>query len=284
MQYIIENFRNNFNFFLRNLIIFSRKNYFESPQDLSDIFENNEQENLYETLKNKYGTLLSQNATRRIFLLNLYYLNLFDKSFSKKTKDNVSVLDIGSKNWEYVKSEYVFFKSFINDFILNGIELDAYRMCSNFYNRYEIARFYIKGLQNVNYIQGDFVKHQQKYDYIIFADVLEHLYRPDLVLEKCKKTSINWLQKCKKMIIFALLRRVNNSVSTLNAQQHVNSNHWSHWCGKDGGCHRGCAALGLRHHQCRLAPGVQRHTHWHRSTHTRGTGPCASPLCAVQET
>ena len=26
-----------------------------------------------------------------------------------------------------------------------------------------------------------------KYDYIIFADVLEHLYRPDLVLEKCKK-------------------------------------------------------------------------------------------------
>ena len=168
MQYIIENFRNNFNFFLRNLIIFSRKNYFESPQDLSDIFENNEQENLYETLKNKYGTLLSQNATRRIFLLNLYYLNLFDKSFSKKTKDNVSVLDIGSKNWEYVKSEYVFFKSFINDFILNGIELDAYRMCSNFYNRYEIARFYIKGLQNVNYIQGDFVKHQQKYDYIIW--------------------------------------------------------------------------------------------------------------------
>lgn len=42
--------------------------------------------------------------------------------------------------------------------------------------------------------EGDIEKYiweerfaDKKYDYIIFADVLEHLYRPDLVLEKCKK-------------------------------------------------------------------------------------------------
>ena len=168
MQYFIDNLRNNFDFFLRNLITLSRKNYYETPEDISDIFENKEQENLYNTLKNKYGDLISQNTTRRIFLLNLYYLNIFDKYLSPKTKDNISILDIGSKNWEYAKSEYVFFKSFIKDYTLNGIELDVYRMCSNFYNRYEIAKFYTKDLPNTNYIQGDFIEHQQKYDYIIW--------------------------------------------------------------------------------------------------------------------
>lgn len=168
MRYIIDNIKNNFDFFLRNHIIFSRKNYYEKPQNLSDIFADKEQEYLYNNLNSKYGNSLSQNTTKRNFLLNLYYLNVFDKYLSKKTKDNISILDIGSKNWEYVKSEYVFFKSFTKDFTLDGIELDAYRMCSNFYNRYEIAKFYTKDLVNTNYIPGDFIKHQQKYDYIIW--------------------------------------------------------------------------------------------------------------------
>lgn len=168
MIYILENIRNNFNFFLRNLITVSRKNYSEKPQDLSGIFENKEQENFYNILKNKYGSLLSQNTTCRNFLLNIYYLNVFDKYFSEKEKDNISILDIGSKNWEYVKSEYVFFKSFSERVTLNGIELDGFRMCSNLYSRYEIAKFYTKDLPNTNYIQGDFLKHNQKYDYIIW--------------------------------------------------------------------------------------------------------------------
>ena len=168
MLYILDNIKNNFDFFLRNLITVSRKNYFEKPQELNGIFDNKEQKDLYNTLKGKYGSILSQNTTRRIFLLNLYYLNIFDKYLRKKAKNNISILDIGSKNWEYVKSEYVFFKSFVNDFSLNGIELDAYRLCSNFYNRYEIAKFYTKDLENTKYIKGNFLKHQQKYDYIIW--------------------------------------------------------------------------------------------------------------------
>lgn len=168
MQYIIDNIRNNFDFFLRNLITFSRKNYYETPQDLSEIFANKELKNLYNTLNTTYGDLLSKNTTQRNFLLNLYYLNIFDKYFSKRTKDALSILDIGSKNWEYVKSEYVFFQSFTKNFTLNGIELDAYRMSDNFYNRFEIAKFYTKNMINTTYISGDFIKHQQKYDYIIW--------------------------------------------------------------------------------------------------------------------
>ena len=41
-------------------------------------------------------------------------------------------------------------------------------MCSNFYNRYEISKFYKKDLKNTEYIAGDFLKHSQKYDYIVW--------------------------------------------------------------------------------------------------------------------
>ena len=168
MPYIIENIKNGFDFFLRNAITISRKNYFEKPQDLTGIFENKEQEYFYNTLQNQYGIFLSQNTTRRNFILNLYHLNIFDKYLTKKNKNNLSILDIGSKNWEYVKSEYIFFNSFTKDFTLNGIELDVYRLNSNLYNRYEIAKFYTKDLPNTNYIAGDLLNHRQKYDYIIW--------------------------------------------------------------------------------------------------------------------
>ena len=168
MLYFADNLKNNIDFFLRSLIHLSKKDYFEAPQNLEGVFESEEQGNLFCTLKDRYGSLLSQNTTRRIFLLNLYFLNIFDKHLSKKEGKELSILDIGSKNWEYVRSEYAFFKSFAKEFVLNGIELDAYRVCSNFYNRYEIAKFYTKDLQNTNYLCGDLLEHQEKYDCIIW--------------------------------------------------------------------------------------------------------------------
>ena len=166
MAYFIDNLRNSFDFLLRNPL--SRKNYYEEPEDLSDIFENGEEENFYNTLKEKYGSTLENDTTQRIFLENIYFLNIFDKYLTKNKKENPSILDIGSKNWSYVKSEYVFFHSFAKDVFLNGIELDAYRLSSNFYTRFEIAKFYTKDLAGTNYIAGDLLKHQGKYDYIIW--------------------------------------------------------------------------------------------------------------------
>ena len=166
MAYFIDNLRNSFDFLLRNPL--SRKNYYEEPEDLSDVFENGEKENFYNTLKEKYGSTLENDTTQRIFLENIYFLNIFDKYLTKNKKENLSVLDIGSKNWSYVKSEYVFFNSFAKDVVLNGIELDAYRLSSNFYTRFEIAKFYKKDLAKTSYIAGDLLKHQGKYDYIIW--------------------------------------------------------------------------------------------------------------------
>lgn len=169
MKYFIDNIRNNFDFFLRNSITFSRRNYSETSQDLSEVFCNEEQKEFYNYLKQKYDYKLLEDSTRRNFTGNLYFLNIFDKYLTRKEGEKFSVLDIGSKNWAYVKSEYVFFKSFAKKFNLTGIELDAYRLYSNLYNRYEVAKFYIKDLPNTEYIAGDLLKHNQKYDYIIWS-------------------------------------------------------------------------------------------------------------------
>ena len=169
MAYFFDNLRNCFDFFLRNKITLSRKNYCEKPQDLSGLVFDDEQKSLYERLENKYGSGLKENTVKRNFLNNIYFLNIFDKYLSRKDGKEISALDIGSKNWAYVKSEYLFFKSFAKDFMLKGIELDAYRMYSNFYTRYEAAKFYTKDMPETEYIAGDFLEHNQKYDYIIWS-------------------------------------------------------------------------------------------------------------------
>ena len=69
---------------------------------------------------------------------------------------------------ELCKSEYLFAKSLSDNILLNGIELDGYRLNSNFYTRYEISKFYTKDLENTNYIVGDFLEHNFKYDLIIW--------------------------------------------------------------------------------------------------------------------
>ncbi|MBR6126527.1 hypothetical protein IKQ21_02480 [bacterium] len=164
----LEDLKNRFDFFLRERITLSRKYYKEVPYSLSDIYFTKEQNDFYEKLSQKYNLSPFEGLSVRNFLENLYFLDVFDKYISKKLKTETSILDIGSKNWSYVRSEYLYFKSFNEKVLLNGIELDAYRLSSDFYTRYEIARFYKKDLPDTNYIAGDFMKHNSEYDYIIW--------------------------------------------------------------------------------------------------------------------
>lgn len=149
--------RNNFDFFLRSRITFSRKNYSEEAGANVDC-----------TGFSKYNLSLLKDLSERNIKENLYYLNIFDKYLTKKQGSDISLLDIGSKNWNYVKSEYLFASSLSSNPLLDGIELDAYRLNSRFYSRYEIAKFYTKDLENTNYIAGDFMGHKGCYDYIIW--------------------------------------------------------------------------------------------------------------------
>lgn len=83
-------------------------------------------------------------------------------------KNNIKILDIGAKNWFYVRDLYNFFKynNFEREIRLDGIEIDAYRVYTDFHTRYDYALYYSKGLKNCRYIAGDFLNHYDKYDYI----------------------------------------------------------------------------------------------------------------------
>ena len=137
---MLTDLRNKVDFFLRNKTRFSRKGFEEKDSELIE----------------------------RNGLENLYTKDILTKYFSQIPKKSVEVLDIGCKNWFYVKGEYDFFKGFSEEVFLDGVELDAYRLYSNFYTRYEVAKFYTKGLQNTNYIAGNLLDIDKKYDYIVW--------------------------------------------------------------------------------------------------------------------
>lgn len=134
IKYMFENLKNNFDFYIRSFTKFSRKNYSGNPDNIE----------------------------------SKYLFDILDKYFPMDDKENVSVLDIGSKNWAYVKGEYDFFSRYCNFLKLDGVEIDAYRMNSDFYSRYEIAQFYIKNLDNVRYYPDNLLNINDQYDYIIW--------------------------------------------------------------------------------------------------------------------
>lgn len=130
--------RNRLDFFIRRNAKFSRTNYSEKNIDL---IERNKAE-------------------------NEYTFEVLDKYFEKRKTHSVRVLDIGCKNWFYARGMHKYFSSFCDDFTMDGIELDAYRLYSNFYSRYEVAKYHTQGLENINYIPGNLLSLNRKYDYI----------------------------------------------------------------------------------------------------------------------
>ena len=120
-------------------------------------------------LVNKYNPdYIKNNSTRHNYLENLYTIDLLDRFLSIEFNPELNVLDIGCKNWFYAKGEYFFFKNYCEKLKLAGIELDANRLYDNFYSRAEVAKFNIKDLEGANFIEGDFLKHFEKYDYIVW--------------------------------------------------------------------------------------------------------------------
>lgn len=132
--------KNNIDFYLRNKFKISRKNFVEKNPNL---VERNKKE-------------------------NLYTFDILSKYLDQTPKDFAKILDIGCKNWFYAKGEYNFFEKFCNKFELHGVELDAYRLYTNFYSRFETAKYYIQDLKNTKYIADNLLNLSEKYDYIIW--------------------------------------------------------------------------------------------------------------------
>lgn len=168
MSDLLNSIKNKIDFFLRQKLKFSRKNYWETPEPKAGLFD--EPASLKEkALLKKYNLeFVKDHTTKLNYQENLYTIDLLDKHFDIKNKSGLRVLDIGCKNWFYAKGEYFFFKNHCEKLTLNGIELDANRLYSNFYSRGEVAKFQIKSLENTTFIAGDFIKHTEKYDYMVW--------------------------------------------------------------------------------------------------------------------
>ena len=131
---MLNDLKNRFDFFIRTHTKFSRKNY--------------------------QGEVENKESSYVFDILNQY--------IKPVPQESLKVLDIGSKNWAYVRGEYDFFRQFTPNLFLDGVEIDAYRLYSNLYSRYEAAMFYTKGLEGVNYYADDLLNMRDKYDYIIW--------------------------------------------------------------------------------------------------------------------
>lgn len=167
MEYFITNLRNKIDFYLRNLLKISRKNYAEINEPKDNIFNSVEAENREKYLLEKYNLQnLKNNSTVVNYLENLYKLDLLDKYLNIEFKDEISLLDIGCKNCCYANALDYFFKKYSGKFLYSGIEIDFNRLYSNLFSRYEVAKFYTKNLPNVKLISGDLLNHNEKYDYI----------------------------------------------------------------------------------------------------------------------
>jgi len=179
---MFKNLYNEIDFFFRRNIKLKRK-YTGKNELKENLFKHfsgekrqiaEEKEKFY--LKKYHLQKFKENSTCRNYLENLAVIELLEENLvlchneEIKQQSCVKILDVGSKNWFYVSGEWHFFKYNNPDqeIFLDGIEIDAFRVYSDFHTRYDYAQFYKKNLANTRYIAKDFLQHKEKYDYIIW--------------------------------------------------------------------------------------------------------------------
>ncbi|MBU6427921.1 MAG: hypothetical protein KGR26_02820 [Cyanobacteria bacterium REEB65] len=118
--------------------------------------------------------------------------------------DSLSALDVGAKNWHYVRALWALLRGFggrPREVRLTGIEVDPFAVYDDWHSRYDWATLYAKPLAGARFIVGDFLAHQQRYDLVVvlfpFLNREEHLemglplqlYQPlRLLAHACKAT------------------------------------------------------------------------------------------------
>lgn len=166
---MIKNLYNEIDFFFRRNIKLKR-NYTGKNEPKDKLFETSSKEKFY--LKKYNLHYLKENSTCRNYLENLATIEILENSCDDAVQDfrTVKILDIGSKNWFYAAGEWSFFKyhNGEKEIFLDGIEIDAFRLYSDFHTRYDYAQYYIKNLENTRYIAEDFLKHNENYDFIVW--------------------------------------------------------------------------------------------------------------------
>jgi len=118
--------------------------------------------------------------------------------------DPLDVLDIGAKNWHYVRALWALLAGYggaRRELALKGIEIDPFVVYRDGHSRYDWAKLYARSCPGTHYLVGDALAHEGQYDLVLvlFPIMLpdEHLdwglpldrYRPhDLLAHAWKLT------------------------------------------------------------------------------------------------
>ena len=159
---------NDLDFFLRKNIKFSRKGLKINNEDKNKLFSDGNLIVKEDEYSNEYNLKkIKNNSTKRNYLETLYTIEILEKAFNLNSHlEKAKILDIGSKNWFYAQGEYSYFSKWHKSLELTGVELDGYRVYSDFYSRKDYAEYYIKNLQNTKYIIDNLLNIDGEYDYI----------------------------------------------------------------------------------------------------------------------
>jgi hypothetical protein len=122
-------------------------------------------------------------------LNHLQFLELYFRQQSLPEKENTPLrwLDVGAKNWLYVKAIDAFLTKALSSQTAErgheivGIEIDPNRLYVDGHTRKGHALSYIQNTPHINYIAGDAMQHHERYDVI-------SSFLPFIVPEPC----LNW--------------------------------------------------------------------------------------------
>ena len=171
----------------------------------SHLPENNQKEcwNLEQQLRSQYHlTAFYSSSTADNYRENLYYLQMLESGFESATfaeQSNLRVLDTGPSHWFYIQALRAFFINQTTEnsqILIDGYEIDPYRLYADFYSRFDHAKAHIREADNISYHPGTFQSTGITYDVVIsffpFVFLHDHLrwglpfwnFQPEALLEQ----------------------------------------------------------------------------------------------------
>ncbi|MCA9473379.1 MAG: hypothetical protein MRJ96_06680 [Nitrospirales bacterium] len=135
-----------------------RREYREDPVHTLPESLTAQQRQRIESLQDQYGVQFENQFQSSTALDNYEYLDMLHQVtqiLDWRPQADQSLVDVGSLNFYYAPAIHAFFRPRQ----LAGIEIEGYRVYTNFYSRFDYAQYYIRGLPNTSYTVMDFCEY-----------------------------------------------------------------------------------------------------------------------------
>jgi hypothetical protein len=153
-------------------------------------------------LNNYHLEKLKQEGAAGNYYENIFYIHMLEEAFvnlKKEMPDHIVCADIGTSHWFYVQALWSFYTWFQSkeprDVLLEGYEVDAFRIYSDFHSRFDHAITHISEIPGIQFIPEDFRPIASHFDvitlffpFVFEKDTLEwglpsRLHQPNQLLQ-----------------------------------------------------------------------------------------------------